>query len=537
LKKHFIITAMILLLLTGNAFASGGFKIEYSPSADTVRIEGECKKGFVNITVLPKELLEDAENLDSEQLSGAGVILKTASAYEGILDENITLGENFTTGCYLISVEGAEQCYRRFFVKSVSETVASVASQFKSSADKKGLIFQNLASLGFDSTAFEAYGEKITKQLASISLRETVNAENFADMYLLSEGITLMKKGVITSDKFISLYSGIRGMDIPEMYYLTEKDVKSNFNSILPLQDFTAKEFEKIIDDCFMLARVNVEKTAVKDELVSYIRSAGADMSNYDKLNSYYKGLLFSALTNNKAYTGMDELISEFKAESLKQLKAKEKNETSGGSGGGGGGGGGDFAISDKPAKNETKPEPEKETSFNDIKNHWGKDDIIKMTSSGILNGYEDGSFKPDKSITRAEFVKIVSTLLSLPEKSGNSFSDVDMNKWYAPFVYAASSYGIINGVSADEFAPESSITRQDAAVIIHRILTKKGAKFESTAEFDDGEMIAFYAEQAVKELSGKDIIKGYNGCFRPTDTLTRAETVAMLGRVTEYIK
>ncbi|MBQ6937656.1 MAG: S-layer homology domain-containing protein [Clostridia bacterium] len=159
------------------------------------------------------------------------------------------------------------------------------------------------------------------------------------------------------------------------------------------------------------------------------------------------------------------------------------------------------------------------------------------MTASGVINGYTDGSFKPDNSITRAEFVKILSGMLSLPNGSGDRFSDVPTDAWFAPFVYAASDYGIINGVSEDSFGPNNGITREDAAVILYRVLSKKGVTFNESLGFNDNAQISDYAKTAVGSLTAGEIIKGDNGLFRPKDSLSRAETVTMLSRISGYIK
>ena len=174
---------------------------------------------------------------------------------------------------------------------------------------------------------------------------------------------------------------------------------------------------------------------------------------------------------------------------------------------------------------------------FADLNGHWGYDFVMTLVNDGTVNGYPDGTFRPDGTVTRAEFVKILSGLLSLPASTGEGFNDVTMDQWYAPFVYAAVSEGIVNGVTENSFAPNSSISRQDAAVILHRVLSKKGVEFSEAEAFSDEGSIAGYAKDAVMELAGGEILQGSDGKFRPTDTLSRAEAVTMLKRILIYVK
>ena len=115
--------------------------------------------------------------------------------------------------------------------------------------------------------------------------------------------------------------------------------------------------------------------------------------------------------------------------------------------------------------------------------------------------------------------------------------SDVTEDKWFAPFVYAASEYGIINGITEKTFAPDKTITREDAALILYRALSKKGVSFNESLGFSDNAQISDYAKTAVGSLTAGEILKGDNGLFRPKDSLSRAETVTMLSRISGYIK
>ncbi len=532
----------IIFLLQLPCFAAERIEIKYNTQEYKIEADGECSAGIVNISVLPKAYIDNADSLTTE-LSGTNVIMTSVLSNQGVLDAEIILGDAFPVGCYLISVEGKDDSYSRFFVKADKTTVETVGSQFSTTDNAQLLISNNISNLGFDTALFNQYGEDITEQLKANCNFETVNASNFTDLYLVSEGTVALKKDLITAEELICYYSGILDADIALSYNSLPEDVKTNFGNVLKQQDFSDKSFAKVYADAEILSKVNVLKENAKDELIAYLTSEGVELTDYNNLLPYYKGLLFGELTQTE-YTDIDILKKAFNDGIAKQKKAYESNkdDSSGGSGGGGGGGG-SFGVSedteekdDSPSDTDNKPQDSK-SAFYDINDHWAKASIEEMVARGIINGYEDGSFKPNNSVTRAEFVKILSGLLSLPASTGEGFNDVTMDQWYAPFVYAAVSEGIVNGVTENSFAPNSSISRQDAAVILHRVLSKKGVEFSEAEAFSDEGSIAGYAKDAVMELAGGEILQGSDGKFRPTDTLSRAEAVTMLKRILIYVK
>jgi len=106
-------------------------------------------------------------------------------------------------------------------------------------------------------------------------------------------------------------------------------------------------------------------------------------------------------------------------------------------------------------------------TNLSDGKGHWAEDAIIALSYSGIISGYEDGSFKPDRQITRAEIISIISKLVVLKTTSSQgTFKDID-GVWNKDQIQAAASMGLVNGQSTDHFAPQSNATRAEALTII----------------------------------------------------------------------
>ena len=164
---------------------------------------------------------------------------------------------------------------------------------------------------------------------------------------------------------------------------------------------------------------------------------------------------------------------------------------------------------------------------FSDILNHFAKNDIEKLASAGVINGYEDSTFRPDNFITRAEFSAIVSRAFDVKGVSESEFIDVDKNDWYYSFVGAMKSKGYIEG-DGERFFPQNNITRQDAAVILARIIGADNGK----CTYSDSSDISDYAKAKVGALSEKGYMQGYENLFRPLDYITRGEVVALINRI-----
>ncbi|MBU5669693.1 S-layer homology domain-containing protein [Peptoniphilus sp. MSJ-1] len=114
-------------------------------------------------------------------------------------------------------------------------------------------------------------------------------------------------------------------------------------------------------------------------------------------------------------------------------------------------------------------------TSFRDVKkNAWYYDDIVFIEKRGLISGYEDGTFKPENAMTRAQFAHLINNYLKLEE--GNNpmnFSDVKKNHWASKAINTLSSHGIMVG-DKNKFNPDKNITRAEAATIFNKILDRK---------------------------------------------------------------
>ncbi|HHX93368.1 MAG TPA: hypothetical protein GX688_07015 [Clostridiales bacterium] len=108
-------------------------------------------------------------------------------------------------------------------------------------------------------------------------------------------------------------------------------------------------------------------------------------------------------------------------------------------------------------------------TTFPDIRGHLSQTAIEALAATGIINGKSPDRFDPDASMTRAEFATIVTRGLGLTPAHSGVFTDVTADAWYAGFIGTANSYGIVNGVGNGLFAPQGTMSMQEAVTMVAR--------------------------------------------------------------------
>jgi hypothetical protein len=123
--------------------------------------------------------------------------------------------------------------------------------------------------------------------------------------------------------------------------------------------------------------------------------------------------------------------------------------------------------------------------NLSDIQGHWAENTIKKWLRQNLVAGYPDGSFKPDQSITRAEFVAIVNRVFNYTQKAVVQFTDLSPEEWYIDDLAKAVAAGYINGYPDGTFRPEQTITRQEVAAILTQIFSLEGTT-EELKKFKD---------------------------------------------------
>ncbi len=166
--------------------------------------------------------------------------------------------------------------------------------------------------------------------------------------------------------------------------------------------------------------------------------------------------------------------------------------------------------------------------AYTDISaDHWAKSYIDNLSGKKYVSGYEDGTYKPDNYVTRAEFAKILTNIFGNIDKSGVTVADVADSAWYADTMKIAVKAGYVTGYSDGTVKPEANITRQEAAVMVYRAW---GLSPEGELNFTDKNEIADWAANQVATLSAKNVLNGYSdGSFKPNNNITRAEVAKII--------
>lgn len=174
-----------------------------------------------------------------------------------------------------------------------------------------------------------------------------------------------------------------------------------------------------------------------------------------------------------------------------------------------------------------------------DYSNHWAEKAIETFKGYNIIKGYEDGSFKPNNTVTRAEFSAILARLFNLTSIQGAP-TYIDLlgnNKWYTTVINQVNAAHLMH-IEGSTFHPHQLVTREEAAYALAKAYQiSSEAKEPTTTAFIDDAQIAPWSKMAIQSLLELNYIEGTpDGRFNPKGTLTRAELITMLNNLTGHI-
>ena len=170
--------------------------------------------------------------------------------------------------------------------------------------------------------------------------------------------------------------------------------------------------------------------------------------------------------------------------------------------------------------------------NVSDISGHWAQSTIANWLDQGLIGGYQDGTFKPDQAITRAEFVSLLNKAIGAKSAGFVDFTDVADTDWFYGELQLAMGSGYVAGFEDGSFHPNDTVTRAQAAAFIAKAkgLTSNELAAES---FMDSYTIADWAKGAIGAVVNAGYMSGYqDATFGAGRALTRAEAVATLDRV-----
>jgi hypothetical protein len=178
---------------------------------------------------------------------------------------------------------------------------------------------------------------------------------------------------------------------------------------------------------------------------------------------------------------------------------------------------------------------------FDDLQGHWAWADVELLANKGIVNGQTANLYNPEQPVTRAEFAAMIVRSLGLLEQKSSSFTDVPSGAWFAGAIGTAKQYGLIDGFEDGTFRPQDTITREQMAVITVRAMKVGGKELPlqqgQTPVFADNADIGEWSREAVGRLAATNLIQGTaDRTFAPGKDTTRAEAASLLKRVLQNL-
>lgn len=448
--------------------------------------------------------------------TGEYVINITADMYDGkyTIDTEAISGEILTkTSEMLDSLEKGE---------ATKETLTPVLNDIAEYITNDSSVYEAL-----ESTEQQEVSKEIIGNLKAFSLNDFTGAFDKAVALVAvnsaadkDEVEAVMDKNIKTLDlESNPLYEEASAYDKSEDIYSFIYDNRN-------YEDVT--EISTAYFDGYVLARFkNAMASNIQGLTGIYKDYIGTDeITGNSNTVSAIESYIYDRLDDVKSITALKELIEDAVD------NAEDEQEESSRPSSGGGGGSSNVTVG-AGYDNGNYIDTSVKYGFNDVaQGHWGYNAITCLNNAGILSGKGNGMFFPDDNVTRAEFVKILVSAYNIDAVGTNmSFTDVNNSDWYYTYILKAFNAGVISGLSETSFAPGSAITRQDAAVILKRILDNKGVELtQSNTGFSDYDKVSDYAKDAVGKLSYKGIIKGFeDNTFRGSNTITRAEAAQLI--------
>jgi len=397
------------------------------------------------------------------------------------------------------------------------------------------VVTEGASALGIDKDTVEDMGA-VCKTIYGIMKAEgDFDYEAFDRAFKAGLAACLLKDGE-SVDSVMNKHADVFNTDY-DTYASLDEDVKNAFDNIIKAVDMS-KGFVDF-EETKLLATLVVSQT--NDEFKSIISENeeffGVDTDgDYKELSVNNRAKVYKTIfSERKDFLTPEDVGNAFDKAVDKIAKEAEDKKSSGGSGGGGSSSGGNSFSVAIPDTNPpfTAPEVQKPVSkYSDINGHFAESAINSLSDMGIINGFEDSTFRPNDSVTRAQLAKMTASALKLSAGANPKvFADVLEDDWYYESINILSSNDIVSG-DGTNFNPDSLVTRQDSAVILYRALASIGKNMNGTFNFADMDTVSDYAKEAVGAMASNGIIKGDSEGFRPHSSLTRGEAAVLINRI-----
>ncbi len=517
-----------------------GVEVSCDYDAGTFSFSGTTVRAgdFVNALVY-----RDLENPD--------IVLRGSSAEDGGYIFNID--PDMETGIYEIAVRVYEKTERGSFAYAAREDIETALQVLNGGADASDIaaLFSDekakcvMQGLDYDIDGLKdknrLYGmlaanapydggvNTAMQKIRALGIMQTLyecdsadtarrTVENAAELLKIAQldAYTLDKKAYVADGYKTRLYNALRKADI--RIFSDFADVYRETAILSAAQNLTSRaEIGRLLYDM--------------GEEVSY--------TEFNSLSESKRVSIGTELLFSEKHTTVADLVKAFN-DKVKKVRSDSSSRNNGGTAGGGSSSGGGMAGSGGMQQIMTVESGKNGSTqsgsggFEDMAGfEWAAAAVERLRKSGIVNGYNEKLFAPGQSVAREEFVKVTVTAFGLGGKAGAElhFEDVNAGDWFYPYIASAYSQGILSGTSKNRFGVGESITREDAAVILFRIMNYKGNLLPVGENgFSDSNMISDYAYDAVSALSAAGYINGNgDGSFAPQKSLSRAEAAQLI--------
>lgn len=381
-----------------------------------------------------------------------------------------------------------------------------------------GIIFQNLydqktaAPLSYDGTG-----------IVNMPVFQAEFNRSSALAYLNQENSLQAITEFDTADYFNLTRAGTASASLDA--YVTDK---SAVKSLVAADDYTSiSALQKAYDEKMLLAAI---KNNDHFQINNIVNAAGVGtlLGEPFKLNDYNANPSIKHIVDisvaGQSYANVGEFIAAFNAAILQGSSPDPITPSYPNSGGGSGGsvvaGGGQVITP-----------PYVDTRFYDLEGYdWAKEAIESLQDMNIISGIAPNTFSPADAVNREQFVKMIVLMAGKYNSSAVcTFGDVPAGDWSASYIASAVNAGLVQGIDEASFGYGREISRQDACVILARVI-KDITHDGTSAEFTDSADIAPYAADAVELLSSLGIINGMDdGSFAPNDNMIRAQAAKVI--------
>ena len=481
------------------------------------------------------------DNDDAQSIYGIDEI----EGNNGVYSVNMPVPSSIAEGWYLFRIEDhkavddtagmdLQNRQKRMYIAPSSKADAAKATLDSAQKSTISTVIKEYADVL--NISLDEYGDTAGEIL--IAMRPNGgfgSVADFAKKYNKAAAIGVIRTSDIASE---TADEYLEALDIEpnEDYDTYKEDILKLFVSsvkTMPIEASVSEDTEILFKEATALAVLNNgTRATITDILKKYSDIFGIELGN-DYLNN--------AVEVNKAleHKGFTDILSVQQAykKRLSELTDKPGNNYGGGSSSSGK----SPSISYQGNNQPTTPAPTTEPTvpkFSDLTTvSWAEKAISSLCEKHIISGYDDGTFRPDDTITREEFIKLIICAFDLmDEQAVYRFKDGSADMWYAPYIASAEAKGIITGYDDNTVGIGKFISRQEMAAIAYRAASLEASddyqKFDDDADIDD------YAKEAVYTLKSKGVINGIgDGIFSPNTNATRAESAKIIYTLMEVTK